>query len=105
MARTLFLLSGKMEVVLDPEQTLKDLIGEHLGQECEDLFIELLENAKDPYGHVEEMERIADGYLSMLRDTMDELSGVLQEFDNPRLNRAKVHCALQNIWKNLYGNL
>ncbi len=105
MARTLYLPDGSTEIVFAPEETLQQLIYEHLGQDCVALFTELLEEARDPQQNVEDFEQIADEYLSMLHSTMDEISSVLQEFENPRLNKKKVHDALQNIYDALYNNL
>ncbi len=105
MARTLYLPDGSTEIAFAPEETLQQLIYAHLGQDCAALFAELLAEARNPWQNGDDFEQIADEYLSMLHSTMDEISGVLQEFNNPRLDRKKVHDALQNIYDALYRNL
>lgn len=106
MARTLYLPDGKTEVIFnDPEETLRRVIGERLGRDCEELFTELLEEARHPLGGGDDFEKIADGYLSALNSTMGEIASVLKEFDKARLDRAKVHRSLKNIWNDLYKNL
>ncbi len=106
MARTLYLPDGKTEVIFgDEEETLRRVIDERLGRDCEVLFTELLEEARHPLGGGDDYEKIADGYLSMLQSTMEEISSVLKEFDKPRLDRAKVRKSLKNIWDDLYKNL
>lgn len=99
MARTLYLPDGKTEVILgDPEETLRRVIDERLGRDCEELFTELLEEARHPLGGGDDFEKIADGYLSMLNSTMEEIA-------KSRLDRAKVRRCLKNIWDDLYKNL
>lgn len=106
MARTLYLQDGKTEVILnDPEETLRRVIDERLGRDCEELFTELLEEARHPLGGGDNFEKIADGYLSMLNSTMEEIASVLKEFDKSRLDRAKVRKSLKTIWDDLYKNL
>lgn len=106
MARTLYLPDGKTEVILgDPEETLRRVIDERLGRDCEELFTELLEEARHPLGGGDDFEKIADWYLSMLNSTMEEIASVLKEFDKSRLDRAKVRRCLKNIWDDLYKNL
>ena len=106
MAQTLYLLDGSTEIVFgNPEETLQRVIRERLGRDCEELFTELLEEARHPLGGGDDFEKIADGYLSALNSTMEEISSVLKEFDKARLDRAKVHRRLKNIWNDLYKNL
>lgn len=106
MAQTLYLLDGSTEIVFgNPEETLQRVIRERLGRDCEELFTELLEEARHPLGGGDDFEKIADGYLSALNSTMEEISSVLKEFDKVRLDRAKVHRSLKNIWNDLYKNL
>ena len=106
MAQTLYLLDGSTEIVFgNPEETLQRVIRERLGRDCEELFTELLEEARHPLGGGDDFEKIADGYLSALNSTMEEISSVLKEFDKARLDRAKVPRSLKNIWNDLYKNL
>ena len=106
MAQTLYLLDGSTEIVFgNPEETLQRVIRERLGRDCEELVTELLEEARHPLGGGDDFEKIADGYLSALNSTMEEISSVLKEFDKARLDRAKVHRSLKNIWNDLYKNL
>lgn len=106
MAQTLYLLDGSTEIVFgNPEETLQRVIRERLGRDCEELFTELLEEARHPLGGGDDFEKIADEYLSALNSTMEEISSVLKEFDKARLDRAKVHRSLKNIWNDLYKNL
>lgn len=106
MAQTLYLPDGSTEIVFgNPEETLQRVIRERLGRDCEELFTELLEEARHPLGGGDDFEKIADGYLSMLNSTMEEIASVLKEFDKSRLDRAKVRRSLKNIWDDLYKNL
>lgn len=106
MAQTLYLPDGSTEVILgDPEEILRRVIDERLGRDCEELFTGLLEEARHPLGGGDDFEKIADGYLSMLQSTMEEIASVLTEFDKSRLDRAKVRRSLKTIWDNLYKNL
>lgn len=59
----------------------------------------LIDNEGDGY------EQIADRYLAMLRDVLDALDDTLLFFDAARLDRRKVHKALQRCRDNLYRNL
>ena len=104
MARTLYLNDGSTEYVfagMTNEDVLQKIIYERLGRDCEELYKEVLTQNEDG----EDWEKIADGYLSMLRSTVEELDTALTLFDNPRLNRAKLHSQLQVIRKNLHNNL
>ena len=80
---------------------LRKIISERLGRDCEELFDEVTtpEMTGDDY------EKIADGYRSMLQDTLTELEAALTQFDMPRLNKAKLQKQLQAIKDNLHKNL
>ena len=105
MARTLYLNDGSTEYVfagMTEEDVLKKIIFERLGRDCEELYDEVIAEYRstDP----EDYERIADGYLSMLRNTIEELDAALTLFDNPRLDRKKLQKQLQAIRDNLHKN-
>ena len=98
MARSLFLKDGSTKLIFregDRLTVLAGLIQEYLGKDCEELF----------YSIFEDNERIADGYLSMLRDILDELDAILLCFDAVRLDRRKVYRALRQCRDNLHNNL
>lgn len=107
MARTLYLNDGSTEYIfagMTEEDVLQKIIYERLGRDCEELYKEVLTEARQNEDG-EDWEKIADGYLSMLRNTVEELDAALTLFDNSRLNRAKLHKQLQAIRKNLHNNL
>lgn len=107
MARTLYLNDGSTEYIfagMTSEDVLQKIIYERLGRDCEELYKDVLtETRQNEDG--EDWEKIADGYLSMLRNTVEELDAALTLFDNSRLDRAKLHKQLQAIRKNLHNNL
>lgn len=111
MAISLFLLDGSTKLIFHEDDRLPVLAGlirEHLGTDCEDLFYSLIEEEKGKHlsaGDGDDYEQIADGYFSMLRDVLDALDDILLFFDESRLNRRKVHKALQQCRDNLYRNL
>ena len=89
---------------------LAELIREYLGNDCVELFYGLIDEEKDKCAPPvaddgDDYEQIADGYLAMLRDVLDALDNILLFFDESRLNRRKVHKALQRCRDNLYRNL
>ena len=113
MARSLFLADGSIKLIFredDRLPILAELIREYLGNDCEELFYGLIEEEKDKCAPPvaddgDDYEQIADGYLAMLRDVLDALDNILLFFDESRLNRRKVHKALQQCRDNLYRNL
>lgn len=110
MARTLYLNDGSTEYIfagITREDVLQKIIYERLGRDCEELYKEVLTEARqnEDGEDGEDWEKIADGYLSMLWNTVEELDAALTLFDNPRLNRVKLHKQLQAIRKNLHNNL
>lgn len=111
MAISLFLLDGSTKLIFHEDDRLTALAGlirEHLGTDCEDLLYSLIEEEKGKHlsaGDGDDYEQIADGYFSMLRDVLDTLDDILLFFDESRLNRRKVHKALQRCRDNLYRNL
>lgn len=105
MARTLYMNDGSTELVFgDSESTLKKIIYERLGRDCEELYDEIVAEARCNEDG-EDWEEISDGYLSMLRNTVEELDTALTLFDKPRLDRAKLHKQLQAVRDNLHNNL
>ena len=106
MARSLFLKDGSTKLIFHEDDRLTVLAGliqEYLGKDCEELFYNIFE---DKYANTgDDYERIADGYLSMLRDILDELDEILLCFDAVRLDRRKVYRALRQCRDNLYSNL
>jgi hypothetical protein len=105
MAQMLYLPDGSSEVVLgDPEETLHRIVYERLGRDCAELLEEVIEEA-ECYPEGDDYERIADGQLSLLQTTLEELDATLTLFDSPRLNKAKLQKQLQAIRDNLYKNL
>lgn len=96
MARSLFLKDGSTKLIFHEDDRLNVLAGliqEYLGKDCEELFYSIFE---DKYANTgDDYERIADGYLSMLRDILDELDAILLCFDAVRLDRRKVYRALR----------
>ena len=106
MARTLYMNDGSTELVLgDSETTLQKIIYERLGRDCEELFTEILEDIRLDDMDGDDYEKTADGYYTMLHDVLEELDGVLTEFDKPRLNRQKLQESLKSIRDSLYKNL
>lgn len=104
MARTIYLKNGETEYIFregTEEECLLKLITEHLGDDCAELFNEVV----DPeYIEGDDYERIADGYLSMLQETLSELDEVLAQFDEQR-PRAVLRRRIQRIRDNLYKNV
>lgn len=100
MAQTVWFPDGTYEIVFDPIDTLYRILDERLGRDAAELFDsivkELEEKTHDELS--EDWEKIADGYRSMLMDTMNKLSEALGK---PKLNRNTV----QQIHDNLYNNL
>ena len=92
MARSLFLKDGSTKLIFHEDDQLTILAGliqEYLGKDCEELFYSIFE---DKYANTgDDYERIADGYLSMLRDILDELDAILLCFNAARLDRRKVY--------------
>lgn len=103
MARTLYLPDGTMEVILgNPEEELQKLIHERLGRDAEILFREVI--AEHDLSEGDEYERIADGQLSLIRSTVEELDAALTMFNAQRINRDKLQKQLQAIRDNLNNN-
>ena len=106
MARTLYLNDGSTEIVLgNSEDALRKVIGERLGRDCEELYSELLDDAQEEHCTGDDHEAIADGYLSMLRDMVDDLDIALAYFDKSRLDKVQLKNHLQTVRNNLYNNL
>lgn len=115
MAKSLFLADSSTKLIFQEDDRLPILAGlirEYLGTDCEELFYCVLEeeNAKAKNVHLianedDGYEQIADRYLAVLRDVLDALDDILLFFDESRLNRRKVHKALQRCRDNLYRNL
>ena len=108
MAQTLYLPDGTTEVIFgDPEETLRRVIDERLGRDCEQLYVGLLEEARHPFGEgcTDDFEHIADGYLNLLTSTMQELDSVLEMFNASWLDRQKVRRHLKVIYDNIYKNI
>ena len=83
------------------------MIREYIGADCEDLFYRVLEEERAKNAHLiankgDSYEQIADRYLDMLRDVLDALDDILLFFNAARLDRRKVHKALQRCRDNLY---
>lgn len=100
MAQTVWFPDGTYEVVFNPVDTLRRILNERLGRDATELFDSIVEELEDKT-HDEmgdDYEKIADGYHSMLLDTMDELSAALEK---PKLDRKTI----QHIYDNLYSNL
>ena len=103
MARTLYLNDGSTEYVfagMTEADVLQKIIYERLGSDFEELFKEVLSGEDG-----EDWEKIADGQLSLMRTTVEELDAALSLFDKSRLDRAKLHKMLQAIRKNLNSNM
>ncbi len=98
MARTLYLENGSTEIIFAGEtekEKLQKIIREHLGRDCEELFVEVTtpeELDEDDW------ERIADGYHSLLTDTLNYLHEALEA---PRLDRKKIERIHNHLNKNL----
>ncbi len=73
------------------------------------MFLRLLKEKDDKNTTIasggDDYELIADGYLAMLRDTLDTLDDILLYFDATRLDRRKVYSALRQCRDTLYNNL
>lgn len=105
MARTLYMNDGSCEVVFgNPQEALQKVIYEHLGLDCERLFEELMLEIEDGQTG-DDFEQIADGYLSMLRETLEGLNEALTLFDKPRLNKAKLQKQLEIVRDNVLKNI
>ena len=75
MAETLFIQDGTTRIIFnanDRKQVLGDVIRENLGNDCEDLFYDILKDAEDGQIRGDDFEKIADGYHAMLLDAMEE---------------------------------
>lgn len=106
MARTLYIPDGSTEFVFgDPEDTLQKVIYERLGRDCEELYKEILADLREDFTGCDDYEKIADGYRSMLNDTLERLVEILYEFDKPGLNRQEVQKSLRDLRDNLYNNM
>lgn len=113
MAKSLFLANGSVKLIFhgaDQLTTLTGLIREYIGADCEDLFYRVLEEEKAKSAHLidnegDGYEQIADRYLAALWDVLDALDDILLFFSATRLDRRKVHKALQRCRDNLYRNL
>lgn len=107
-AETLFITGGEIEVIFhtsDRERILGDIIRERLGKDCEDLFYHIITANAEKQVHGDDYERIADGYRTMLLETVEELDEALLLFRKPRLSRKGLQQILQNCRNNIYNNL
>lgn len=99
MARTLYLENGSTEYIFAGEtevDKLQQIIREHLGRDCEELYEEVLAELGGENG--DDYEQAADGYRAIAIDAMNALHEALMQ---PRLNRKR----LEAIWDNLNKNL
>lgn len=99
MARTLYLNNGSTEYIFAGEteqDKLQEIIREHLGRDCEELYEEVIDELKDT--DPDEYEKIADGYHNLLVDTLNSLAEALAK---PRLDRKKI----ERIHNHLNHNL
>ena len=94
MARTLYMNDGSMELVLeDPKDTLEKIIGERLGDDCLELFDEVV----NPEEEETDYEKIADSYRTLLQDTLAELDLIIDLFDSPRIARQRLEAVSDNL--------
>ena len=94
MARTLYMNDGSMELVLDdPKDTLEKIIGERLGDDCLELFDEVV----NPEEEETDYEKIADSYRTLLQDTLAELDLIIDLFDSPRIARQLLEAVSDNL--------
>ena len=87
MAETLFIRDGTTRIIFnvkDRRQVLVDVIREKLGNDCEDLFYDIIKDVEERQASGGDYEKIADGYHAMLLDTMEELEALLLLFKAPR---------------------
>lgn len=103
---TVYFSDGTKEVILDnPEQDLKSIIVEKLGDDCANLYDAVLENLRDSNSLLKdecsEHERSADGYREELYTTMLELERILDQFQAAKINRNKLYNSLMRLYKNI----
>ena len=94
MARTLYMNDGSTELVLDdPKDTLEKIIGERLGDDCLELFDEVVNSEEEEADY----EKIADSYRTLLQDTLAELDLIIDLFDSPRIARQRLEAVSDNL--------
>lgn len=105
MAKTICLNDGSTEVVLEDEQTFcKRLIYERLGWDAGKMFDGIIEDlTEEPDG--EDWEKIADGYRTMLLDTLEKINWILNYVKGSYMAKKTLIARLQNCKDELYHNL
>lgn len=110
MADTLYLKDGTMEIITGTtKEHLRGLIEDKLGWDCARLFERLTRfagvdlDADDE----EEWERIADGYLALCQNTVEELEGLesLIEAHGKKMTKQYIRSQVERIRKGLWKNL
>ena len=77
----------------DPKDTLEKIIGERLGDDCLELFDEVVNSEEEETDY----EKIADSYRTLLQDTLAELDSIIDLFDSPRIARQRLEAVSDNL--------
>ena len=109
MAHVLYIPDGTKEVVYgnsreDFHNSLHDIIKNRLGYEAADLFEEV-SNEKVEQVEGDDYEAIADGYLSMLNNAVEELDAIIAMFKKPRLNRQELESSIRRLRRDINANI
>ena len=108
MAKRIYFPDGSHEDFLCPifpENDMARIVRERLGNDFADMCDPyILGSEEEPTG--DDYEKIADGYLSMLHGTADEIEALLDKFqDGKRLDRQSLFRELTRIHQNIVKNL
>ena len=108
MAKRIYFPDGSHEDFLCPEYPENDIariVRARLGDDFADMCDPyIFGSEEEPTG--DDYEKIADGYLSMLHGTADELETLIDYFDNgKRVNLQTVRRALERIRRDIVKNL
>lgn len=96
---------GSFEVILDDRLScFRRIVYERLGWDAGNIFDGIIKDlTKEPDG--EDWEKIADGYHTMLLDTLEEINGILNYAKSSGMKKDKLISKLQNCKDELYYNL
>ncbi|NCC06747.1 MAG: hypothetical protein EOM30_01585 [Clostridia bacterium] len=110
MAETVYLSDGTTEIIFDEKPVfLERLIREKLGDDAARCFSsyvsEVEEELKYTQESEDEKEKVADGYIQMCRDAMEQFSLIKAALNAPRLDRKKLTALAEQGFNDLYKNL
>lgn len=111
MAETIYCRDGTCEVVLvnDKSVFLERLLLDRVGEDASDYFANYMKELRsdiDSLGDArEEAEKIADNYLAVLNDTLEELEALKKLVFSQRLDWKKLQKGFVNVYNKLHKNL